>query len=102
MAGPGRNLGDELCELLVREIATTGQATVEEDERLVQSVGLEFGELGRGRFLGAVATVVEESRLPLARLAEMLSEGVDEAVAGRFRVHQPARAELVTCCHRPC
>ena len=77
--GPvGRDLGDELGQLLVGQVPGALGAAVVEHERLVEVVRLDPPELLGGRLLRAMAAIAEQGDVLRAGPAEVLAEGPDD------------------------
>ena len=89
----GRHLGDELRQLLVRQIPAVVVAAVVADQRLVEAVGLQVPEFGRRRRLGTVSTVVKQRHIAGLRLPQMAAEGFDDACARGLGVGKHQRLE---------
>ena len=88
MGPPGRNLGDELGELLVGQVPGALGAAVVEDEGFVEAIGLEVPELLGGLLLRAVAAVAEQGDVVRTGLAEVGAECLDDRLARRLSVEQ--------------
>src|SRR5664279_448070 len=88
-----RDSSDEIAQLSIKQVAGLGQTTVVQDQSLVLLARGEAARAGRWP-MRAVPGVKEQHRVVRVPLAEMIADGLDHALPGRFRIDERKDARV--------